>query len=85
MGAERFLRAEIQTLHANYLKLRDDVLAVCDACDNMAARGMSTRWLVLASLAVPSMLIAGHAVTSAARQEESVEHLDHGALLKKAR
>jgi CHAD domain-containing protein len=85
MGAERFLRAEIQALHANYLKLRDDVLAVCDACDQIGSRGTSTRWLVLASLAVPSMIIAKRAATSAARQEEPVERLDRDALLERAR
>ena len=53
------LQAEVQSLHAEYLKARSDVIAVCDACSEaMHSRRVHRRWLVAASLAMPALLLA---------------------------
>ena len=54
-----FVRAEIHSLHATYLELRSEILAVCDACDHaMPSRRVPAGWLVAASVAVPALLLA---------------------------
>ena len=59
---EYFLHAEIQSLHAEYLKLRPDVLAVCNACDQARpTRRVPRGWLVAASVAMPALLLAKRA------------------------
>jgi CHAD domain-containing protein len=55
---QQFLAAEVRTLHAKYLASRSDILAVCQACERQARPGrIAKRSLLLASIAVPSLLL----------------------------
>lgn len=55
---EHFLSAEIQTFHTAYLECRPGLLAACDAAASQGGRWRRDRWVLVASVAVPSLLLA---------------------------
>lgn len=54
---EQAVRSEIRELHQQYLGLRPEIVAVCDACETVTPQRPIRRVLMAAGIAVPSLLL----------------------------